>query len=284
MIYGYRNMQSGRENYKKGKDTHIRTYYPPNSAVADAITGWGSAKDILGKGKKYDGYVFETDEGPTVDFFTGSKHLGGIGWDKDLEDIQAQFDKIAPGKYKVYEDEDGNRLVDKVTKGSGHRDAQGNLTEDLTDKEIFIYNWNSPTTLASGDAQGGSNYLKNIDAWLKKMEKEIGGEITPDHVQTMKNTLETELFNLEGMNLNPAQMMKAKEQLIATYNDNVPRKFRIGGPVLEPELSLYKDYILGKNETEEARKNYDKLNRVHYNTAKLKNMSVPNFIMTELIA
>ena len=32
------------------------------------------------------------------------------------------------------------------------------------------------------------------------------------------------------------------------------------------------------------RKNYDKLNRVHYKEAKLKNMKPANFIMTELIS
>jgi hypothetical protein len=283
MIYGYRNLQSGRENYEKGKGTITRTYAPPGSAVFDAVTGWGSVKDMLGKGEKYDGYEFETDEGPVVDFFTGSKHVGGIGWDKDLEDIQAQFDEIAPGKYRVYEDEEGNRLVDKKTQGSGYFNKDtGEFERDLSDEEIFIYNWNSPKTLRYGDAQGASSYVKNIKTWLDQLQQ--GGEITPEHIAQMQETLDNELFNIQGLDLNPAQRMKLENNLISTYNNSVPKKFRKGGSKLSPELTLYKEYILGNDESDKARKNYDKLNRVHYRLAKTKNMSAPNFIMTELIA
>jgi hypothetical protein len=278
IIYGYRNLKSGKENYSKGKKTHARTYKPSGDYALESTGKW-----IFGKDAKYDGYQFETDEGPVVDFFTGWNALG-IGADKDLEDIQAQFDEIAPGKYKVYEDEDGNRLVDKKTLGSGHYTEDGKFKEDLTDEEIFIYNWNSPTTLRYGDAQGDSRYLQNINNWLDLMKKQEGGEIAPKYVKQMEETLDDELFKLEGLGLKPAQRLKMENNLITAYNDGVPKKFRRGGVSLSPELSLYKGYILGNDESDKARKNYDKLNRVHYREAKLKNMSAPNFIMTELIA
>jgi hypothetical protein len=114
--------------------------------------------------------------------------------------------------------------------------------------------------------------------------KQTGGEITPEHVQEKQRVLEEELGKLEQYNLNPAQKMQLTESLISTYNDTVPYKFKMGGTTLSPELQMYKNYIIGKDESEKARKNYDKLNRVHYKEAKLKNMKPANFIMTELIS
>lgn len=264
MIYGHRNMQAAKKNWEEGKGHEgTRTYYPADSWKQET-------KQLFGKSSTYDGYKFKTDEGPKVDFFTGNKYIG-LGWDKSIEDIQAQFDEIAPGKYTVRE-EDGDYVVDKVTKGNS----------ELSPEEMFIYNWNSPNILKSGDAQGGSAYVRGI---LEEMDKfQIGGEVVPEDVQAMKDSLEQELQNLKGFKMNPAQQLKLSQQLHDTYNENVPRRFKIGGPKLSKELQLYKDYIIGSDDSEKARKNYDKLNRVYYREAKVKNMKPANYIMTTMIS
>jgi hypothetical protein len=264
MIYGHRNLQSAKKNWEEGKGQQgKRTYYPADSWKQET-------KQLLGKSSTYDGYKFKTDEGPEVDFFTGNKYIG-LGWDKSIEDIQAQFDEIAPGKYTVRE-EDGNYVVDKVTKGNS----------ELSPEQMFIYNWNSPNVLKSGDAQGGSGYVRSV---LEQMDKfQIGGEVVPEDVQAMKDSLEQELQNLKGFKMNPAQQLKLSQQLHDTYNENVPRRFKVGGPKLSKELQLYKDYIIGNDDSEKARKNYDKLNRVYYREAKVKNMKPANYIMSTMIS
>jgi hypothetical protein len=47
--------------------------------------------------------------------------------------------------------------------------------------------------------------------------------------------------------------------------------------------TTYKNYILGDDNTEEAEKTYDKLNRIYYKQSKEAGMSPANFIMTHVI-
>ncbi len=279
MIYGSRNYLAAQKNLKKGSGKEgVRTYYPP--------TWKGKIKDFQkefkGDGITYDGKEFKTEGGGKVDFFSGI-NMFGLGSMDSLEEIQANLDKASekegwPGRYtaRYQTNDDGEEVlvIDKKTKGNA----------DLDPIDAFIYNWNSPYSLTSGDAQGGSIYLNNVKGWMDQIKMQAGGEITPKHVQEKQNVLNQELSKLEEYNLNPAQKMQLTESLISTYNDTVPYKFKMGGPTLSPELKMYKDYIVGKDESEKARKNYDKLNRVYYREAKIKNMRPANFIMTELIS
>ena len=62
---------------------------------------------------------------------------------------------------------------------------------------------------------------------------------------------------------------------------NVLPKAQTGGQI---KLSTtYKNYILGDDNTEEAEKTYDKLNRIYYKQSKEAGMSPANFIMTHVI-
>ena len=274
MIYGSRNYLAAQKNLKKGKGKQgVRTYRPP--------TWKGKAKDWKSD-IKYDGKEFETDGGVNVDLFTGINFLG-LGSMDTLEEIQKNLDAAAeeegwPGRYTArYEkDEDGEEqiVIDKVTAGNS----------DLSPIDAFIYNWNSPYSLTSGDAQGGAGYVKNIKGWMDLIKKQSGGEITPKDIEAKQQFLEEELSNLNAFQLQPAQLLKMQTQLYDTYNENVPRKFKIGGPKLSPELGLYKDYVVGKDESQKARKNYDKLNRVYYREAKVNNMHPSNYIMTTMIS
>jgi len=274
MIYGSRNYLAAQKNLKKGKGKQgVRTYRPP--------TWKGKAKDWKSD-IKYDGKEFETDGGVNVDLFTGINFLG-LGSMDSLEEIQKNLDAAAeeegwPGRYTArYEkDEDGEEqiVIDKATAGNA----------DLSPIDAFIYNWNSPYSLTSGDAQGGAGYVKNIKGWMDLIKKQSGGEITPKDIEAKQQFLEEELSNLDAFQLQPAQLLKMQTQLYDTYNENVPRKFKIGGPKLSPELGLYKDYVVGKDESQKAQKNYDKLNRVYYREAKVNNMHPSNYIMTTMIS
>ena len=48
-------------------------------------------------------------------------------------------------------------------------------------------------------------------------------------------------------------------------------------------FDAYKNYINGIDESAQAEKAYDKLNRIFYKESKLNNMSAPNYIMTHII-
>jgi hypothetical protein len=292
MIYGSRNYLAAQENLKKGKKEGVRTYYPPS--WKGKLKDW--QKEVKGDGITYDGKEFVTEGGGKVDFFSGINMFGAgyyddletinknLGYYDDLETINKNLEEAAqkegnPGRYTArYEtNDDGDEVIviDKKTFGNA----------DLDPIDAFIYNWNSPYALTSGDAQGGAAYVNNVKGYMDQIKiKQTGGEITPEHVQEKQRVLEEELGKLEQYNLNPAQKMQLTESLISTYNDTVPYKFKMGGTTLSPELQMYKNYIIGKDESEKARKNYDKLNRVHYKEAKLKNMKPANFIMTELIS
>jgi hypothetical protein len=167
MIYAKRNLSAGRANYEKGifkeGETGIRTYNPRDS-FSDRMRS-----RAMNTNPVYDGYSYNTEEGPVIDFFTGNNY-SGIGWDKSIETIQESFDtneKIKPGRYKVYTDKDGNKIVDKVTYGNN---------PDLSDEMKFIYNWQSPTSLRTGDAQGGSKYAQSVKAFYDMIgTKKYGG-------------------------------------------------------------------------------------------------------------
>ena len=137
MIYATQNMNSAKDNYRKGKKKGLtRTFYP-NS-----------------RSNVYDGDIYNTEEGPSVYF--------GNDWDgvdAGIDNIQKQFDAIKKGKYKVYR-KDGVILVDKLTAGNS----------DLDEFKQFVYNWNSPNTLRYGDAQGKSNYVTKVDEYYKRIK------------------------------------------------------------------------------------------------------------------
>ena len=61
-----------------------------------------------------------------------------------------------------------------------------------------------------------------------------------------------------------------------------------GGAIAKKQLNsdllkTYKNYINGVDESAEAVRAYDKLNRIFYKESKLNNMSAPNYIMTHII-
>jgi len=266
MIYGKRNLAAAKKNYKDGKNSGIRTYKPRS----DIRETFGMNVNIT-----YNGEEFKTDEGVVVPF------ENFLGFDYDIDEIQAKFDKVKPGKYKVYE-KDGDILVDKVTLGN---------KDGLSVEEMFAYNWQSPTALRTGDAQGDSEYAKNVLKIYNKLkqksedqpEKKLGGEITPEYVQRMREALHLESQRLDSLDSTLSEKSKILNSIVKTYNENVPEKFKLGGATMTKPFKLYNDYVNGKVKTKEAEKNYDKLNRVYYGEAKANRLSPSNYIMTYII-
>jgi len=152
MLYGWRNNKSAKANFEKGKDGGIRTYYAPQESegLMEGIENIG--RDVVrwlqDKEQKFDGETFVTDEGPKVDL------NGSLFARKTLKEAQKELDGIAPGKYTVKKDSKGNYYVEVKTEGNA----------DLTPEQMFIYNWQTPNSLLSGDAQGDNAYVnKTLD-------------------------------------------------------------------------------------------------------------------------
>ena len=73
------------------------------------------------------------------------------------------------------------------------------------------------------------------------------------------------------------------------YEFDIPETFKKGKGQIKAYnkggemLRVYDDYINGLDNSSEAQKTFDKLNRIYYNKAKENNMSPSDYIMTYLI-
>jgi len=72
-----------------------------------------------------------------------------------------------------------------------------------------------------------------------------------------------------------------KKDLFTVYR-KLPNK-KMGGGLEPKQLDIYTKYISGENNTDEAKKTYDKLNRIYYKQSKDVGMSPANFIMTHVL-
>lgn len=145
MIYATRNKSTAEKNFKTGAQGGERIYRAP-----DRFSGKAIQNMLMNSNTTYDGETFRTEEGATVE-------VREWGMDRDIADINADLNNIAPGRYRAYL-EKGDVVIAKKTAGNA---------EELTPQEKFIYNWQSPYALATGDAQGGSVYSKQIMANYK---------------------------------------------------------------------------------------------------------------------
>ena len=194
-----------------------------------------------------------------------------------LKDYIAQKNGIPLNEHFVITQPMLDDAIKNYVKDTGLDNNMTQMLNALKDKKGFLKALNKYALTTIGAAVG-------TRAAASSNKYQQGGEIIPDNVKKMKAALDKELEAVKNYNLTPAKKNKLIQELYATYNENVPPKFKLGGPVLSTELQMYKDYIMGKNESPEALKNYDKLNRVHYKKAKANNMAPSNYIMTELIS
>ena len=196
MLYGWRNNKSAQANFKKGKDAGIRTYYTPEEPEGFKETAFDVARDVVralqGKDEKFDGETFLTDEGIKVDL------TGRFGY-RSLEDAQEELDEIAPGKYKVKKDSKGNYYIEKKTEGNS----------DLSPEQMFIYNWQTPNTLVTGDAQGNHIYVND----------------TLDHISNFKTGGQNDILSTDfGKSLiQDPRYRKARKQLGADTMARIAR-------------------------------------------------------------
>jgi hypothetical protein len=76
------------------------------------------------------------------------------------------------------------------------------------------------------------------------------------------------------------------ESLNASKKDGIKngyKTFQEGGSLEPKQAAIYTKYITGENNTDEAKKTYDKLNRIYYKQSKDAGMSPANFIMTHVL-
>ncbi len=137
LIYATRNASTSKENYLKGKNPGIRKITYNNRGTT--FTSEGFLTEEL------------PNRVPVFNYFRNARNL---------EDIQKDLDKISNGRYKIKK-ENGELYIEKKTKGN---------KPELTDNEKFIYNWQSPSALYSGDAQGDSNYVRQILEYFNKLK------------------------------------------------------------------------------------------------------------------
>ena len=135
MIYATRNANASKANYNKGLKPSVRTFTYNNRSDAYNSSGF---------------LVPETNTRVKISTLTGKRNL---------EDIQKDLDKQAPGVYTA-KMKDKEIVIEKKTKGN----------TKLTDEEKFFYNWQSPNTLRTGDAENKSNYVKQIQEVLKQFK------------------------------------------------------------------------------------------------------------------
>jgi outer membrane protein OmpA-like peptidoglycan-associated protein len=160
MIYAMRNQKMADKDYLNGLKPGVRRFRPVSgyrTMVSNPIftdTGFLVSETNV----RVSTVTYRPNYAPAPGYVPATPVQ------RPLADIQKDLDRQAPGVYTILKADDGGLVIEKKTKGNGPLDAD----------ERFIYAWQSPTTLASGDAQGGSLYLKKIKKTLDKLNDADG--------------------------------------------------------------------------------------------------------------
>lgn len=162
--YGINNLEIG-ENQIRNSNLNLR---PSKDVAKQGLSKSHLGRFTVGRGKDdkgdYISYYDEWDLDPQKGGFYpeegGRVTVRNIFGNRPLKEVQAELDTVAKGKYVVKLDEEGQIYVGKKTKGN---------VKTLNDIEKFIYNWQSPTSLRTGDAQGNSKYVKQILDYYNKI-------------------------------------------------------------------------------------------------------------------
>lgn len=270
-----------------------RTTPDPNRSVADNLKLMGEDTSFTNRKKLF------LDAG-LGDTYTGTAEQNVLlnKWLHDGRPTNTTEETVQDNPYK-------GSTNDITSTNTNNEQTTQESTVDENEGEGTLWYWGYDSEFIPDDSYPGGGYQKRIKRKIpiegsapqyqtgggtvkgraaSSNEYQQGGEIIPDNVKKMKAALDKELEAVKNYNLTPTKKNKLIQELYAVYNESVPPKFQLGGPVLSAELQMYKDYITGKDESPEAVKNYDKLNRIHYKKAKANNTSPANYIMTELIS
>ena len=185
--------------------------------------------------------------------------------------------------------------------GYGHKIKTGeDYSKGLTEKEILALikkDFNEHEKLAAHyiNKTHGANTWANLNSYQKTLltdtQYNVGslGEFPSFSKGVVNNDKETMLK--EYKRYTDGKPLGRNKWILETINDYIesdqfqPIKKQAGG---ETEmLSMYSDYMMGKydgTDTEEVgKKIYDKMNRLYYKQAKQAGVTVPNYIMTNII-
>ena len=119
----------------------------------------------------------------------------------------------------------------------------------------------------SNNPEGAETYISKV----KRYQNEVYGSLVSGIQGREYDVINRRFIDKESSDYDFTQMSSDQN------------KYRHGGSVENGALSLYKRYMEGGENNESGKRVYDKLNRVFYNDAKAKNMSIPNYIMTHVI-
>ena len=189
------------------------------------------------------------------------------------------FDKNIGDTLKVSDSSAGGFTLDNYTLSKG-RDSRGNYISyyDRYDINPKLFGMGIPVSHMVG-----------------KGEYDLYGRMYYNPVTRERIYPETQITNLPETIRKRVQNVGIEEEdgtiytpfalPTATVTADVKQE---GGAIAKKQLNsdllkTYKNYINGVDESAEAVRAYDKLNRIFYKESKLNNMSAPNYIMTHII-
>jgi hypothetical protein len=158
MIYAKSNKFMSQQNLQDGQAPGERVFRDPGVSLRDFIPG-----EELGSFSSDGFYVEESNDRVPV---LGTSVLG-IGSYREPEEIQQDLDRKAPGIYRVRQNEEGAMEIVKKTKGNAA--GQGVNGAPIDDLGAFVYSWQSPNAVKTGDALGASKYYRNVLEAMAKM-------------------------------------------------------------------------------------------------------------------
>jgi hypothetical protein len=161
MIYAKSNKFMSQQNLQDGQAPGERVFTDPGVSLRDFIPG-----EELGTFSSDGFYVDESNDRVPV---LGTSMLG-IGAYREPEEIQQDLDRKAPGIYRVRKNEEGEMEITKKTKGN--QAGSGVDGRPIDDLGAFIYSWQSPNAVKTGDALGKSKYYRNVLEAMAKMGAE----------------------------------------------------------------------------------------------------------------
>ena len=232
----------------------------------------------------------------------GYKGLGQIGDQviKDYKKANNITGTIDP--FNMKQNSDVHKYSMNELYNSSFINKPGQSEEVRLAKTLAAYNWGrgNVINLLNDLKEDGVDIYNSLD-WVDKLPKESRNYINDILLQknttfntdfskalsNQKNKPITKLYGFRnGGESKLGPLMKAYNRLPMEkkMGGAISNKKEFGGQLNSGNITMYKDYVKGNiGNEEQAVKNYDKLNRIHYSKAKELGMTAANYIMTYIV-
>jgi soluble lytic murein transglycosylase-like protein len=232
----------------------------------------------------------------------GYKGLGQIGDQviKDYKKANNITGTIDP--FNIKQNSDVHKYSMNELYNSSFINKPGQSEEVRLAKTLAAYNWGrgNVINLLNDLKEDGVDIYNSLD-WVDKLPKESRNYINDILLQknttfntdfskalsNQKNKPITKLYGFRnGGESKLGPLMKAYNRLPMEkkMGGAISNKKEFGGQLNSGNITMYKDYVKGNiGNEEQAVKNYDKLNRIHYSKAKELGMTAANYIMTYIV-